>query len=113
MTKYEPSSRCLRCMQPWNGWGVICNECRQIEATKNLSNNNSFSGNNSNYNPINSVFWDLVLKPSESFLDLISKIFCIYVCICAFWWCVKFMLMTMAGFLWISMGLPTFWIGFN
>lgn len=34
--------KCMKCYQPWNGAGMVCNSCRQIEAiekqTKSLSN---------------------------------------------------------------------------
>ena len=33
MTYREPV-RCVSCLQPWSGWGIICNECRIISALR-------------------------------------------------------------------------------
>jgi len=53
MTEYRHITvdRCVRCQNPWAGWGLVCNECRQIEAleivakSNNYSSSSSYSGN--------------------------------------------------------------------
>ena len=41
MTKYsEPNGLgvCMQCRQPWGGWDLICNECKQIAAINQIAN---------------------------------------------------------------------------
>ena len=30
---------CLRCRQSWNGWDLVCNECKTIDAIANQTSN--------------------------------------------------------------------------
>ena len=48
--KYTNVKRCVRCQQPWEGWGLWCNQCitidainKQTEANKPLSESSSSS----------------------------------------------------------------------
>jgi hypothetical protein len=42
MTTYRHNTveRCVKCQQPWPGWGLVCNDCRQIEALENVAKSN-------------------------------------------------------------------------
>ncbi len=42
MTYREPI-RCVKCLNPWSGWGIICNECRTIDAINNQGSTTSES----------------------------------------------------------------------
>ena len=51
MTTYRHNTveRCVKCQIPWAGWGLVCNECRQIEALENVAKNDNKSQNHSSY----------------------------------------------------------------
>jgi hypothetical protein len=39
--------RCVKCQNPWVGLGLVCNECRQIEAIENAAKSNQRSNSES------------------------------------------------------------------
>lgn len=36
MAYIEHTKRCSECLQPWNGWGLVCNQCKQLDAIRSL-----------------------------------------------------------------------------
>jgi uncharacterized protein (DUF983 family) len=59
MTTYRHNTveRCVKCQIPWAGWGLVCNDCRQIEALENVAKSNkqassqSYSGSGISISP--------------------------------------------------------------
>lgn len=31
MTEYSKPRKCIKCWQPWNGWDLVCNDCKRQE----------------------------------------------------------------------------------
>lgn len=31
MTEYSKPRKCIKCFQPWNGWDLVCNDCKRQE----------------------------------------------------------------------------------